>query len=81
MPTELGIRAKLNLSNGPLSANLDVRSLFPSNVAIYEEDGGAVVTVVDPLAMLGVVKDDQAVCEVAEEAGARLKRVIEGLRQ
>jgi len=64
-----------------LSANLDVGLLLPCNVTVYEEDGGAVVTAVDPMAMLGVMKDDQVVCEVAEEARARLIRVIESLKQ
>ncbi len=54
--------------------------LLPCNVTVYEEDGGAVVTAVDPVTMLGVLKDDQVVCDVAEEAKAKLKRVIESLK-
>ena len=69
------------LAHRALSANLDVGLLLPCNVTVYEEDGGAVVTAVDPMAMLGVMKDDQVVCEVAEEARARLIRVIESLKQ
>jgi uncharacterized protein (DUF302 family) len=53
--------------------------LLPCNVTVYEEGDGAVVTAVDPVAMLGVMKDDQIVCEVAEEAKARLTRAIESL--
>ena len=64
-----------------LSANLDVGLLLPCNVTVYEEDGGAVVTAVDPVAMLGVLSGDQAVRAVAEEARARLKRVIESLKE
>ena len=64
-----------------LQADLDVGLLLPCNVTVYEEDGGAVVTAVDPMAMLDVMKDDQVVCEVAEEARARLIRVIESLKQ
>ena len=69
------------LAHRALSANLDVGLLLPCNVTVYEEDGGAVVTAVDPMAMLDVMKDDQVVCEVAEEARARLIRVIESLKQ
>jgi uncharacterized protein (DUF302 family) len=69
------------LAHRALSANLDVGLLLPCNVTVYEEDGGAVVTAVDPVAMLGVMKDDQVVCDVAEEAKAKLKRVIESLKQ
>jgi len=62
-----------------LSANLDVGLLLPCNVTVYEEGDGAIVTAVDPVTMLGVMKDDQVVCEVAEEAKARLQRVIASL--
>ena len=68
------------LAHRALSANLDVGLLLPCNVTVYEEDGGAVVTAVDPVAMLGVLKDDQAVRDVADEARARLKRAVESLR-
>jgi len=68
------------LAHRALSANLDVGLLLPCNVTVYEEDGGAVVTAVDPVAMLGVLKDDQAVRDVADEARAKLKRAVESLR-
>ena len=68
------------LAHRALSANLDVGLLLPCNVTVYEADGGAVVTAVDPVAMLGVLKDDQVVCDVAEEAKSKLKRVIESLK-
>ncbi len=68
------------LAHRALSANLDVGLLLPCNVTVYEEDGGAVVTAVDPVAMLGVMKDDPAVSAVAEEAKSKLERVIESLK-
>ena len=64
-----------------LSANLDVGLLLPCNVTVYEEGEGAVVTAVDPVTMLGVLKDDQVVCDVAKEAKSRLERAIEHLKQ
>lgn len=69
------------LAQRALSANLDVGLLLPCNVTVYEEGAGSVVTAVDPIAMLDVLKDDQVVCDVAEEAKARLQRVIESLKQ
>ena len=63
-----------------LSANLDVGLLLPCNVTVYEEGDGAIVTAVDPVAMLGVMKDDPVVCDVAEEAKAKLKRAIQSLK-
>jgi len=53
--------------------------LLPRNVTVYEDGDNAIVTAVDPVAMLGVMKDDQVVCDVAEKAKARLRRVIESL--
>ena len=67
------------LAHRALSANLDVGLFLPCNVTMYEDSDGAVVTAVDPVAMLGVMKDDQIVCDVAEEARTRLRRVIESL--
>lgn len=69
------------LAQRALAANLDVGLLLPCNVTVYEEGGGAVVTAVNPIAMLDVLKDDQVVCDVAEEARAKLQRVIENLKQ
>jgi len=67
------------LAHRALSANLDVGLLLPCNVTVYEEDGGSVVTVIDPVVMLSVMQDDKTVRAVAEEARARLKRVIASL--
>jgi uncharacterized protein (DUF302 family) len=69
------------LAHRALSANLDVGLLLPCNVTVYEEGDGSVVTAVDPLVMLGVLKDDQVICAVAEEARIRLQRVIDNLKQ
>ena len=67
------------LAHRALSANLDVGLLLPCNVTVYEDDGGAVVTAVDPVLMLGALRDDQLVCDVAEEARVRLQRAIASL--
>ena len=63
-----------------LSANLDVGLLLPCNVTVYEEGAGSVVTAVDPVEMLGVLKADPVAHEVAVEARTRLQRVIAGLK-
>jgi uncharacterized protein (DUF302 family) len=69
------------LAHRALSANLDVGLLLPCNVTVYEEGDGSVVTAVDPLEMLGVLKEDAVAREVAVEARARLQRVIASLKQ
>ena len=67
------------LAQRALSANLDVGLLLPCNVTVYEAGDGAVVTAVNPVLMLGALRDDQLVCDVAEEASVRLQRAIASL--
>jgi uncharacterized protein (DUF302 family) len=63
-----------------LSAAPEVGLLLPCNVTVsYVEDGVTDVSLVDPLAMLGVV-DYAALQPVAEDAGARLDRVAAALQ-
>ncbi len=50
------------------------------NVIVYEQDGGAVVSIVDPLAMLSVMHNP-ALEPVANEARERLQRVANKLAQ
>jgi uncharacterized protein (DUF302 family) len=57
---------------------LEIGLLLPCNVIVYEEDGGSVVSIVDPISMLGVV-DSPELEPVADEARARLGRVARAL--
>jgi uncharacterized protein (DUF302 family) len=66
------------LAHRALSTTLDVGLLLPCNVVIYEQDGKSVVAILDPLSMLGVV-ENPGLDPVAQEARARLQRVIEVL--
>lgn len=68
------------LAHRALSANLDIGLLLPCNVTVYEEGDGSVVTAVDPLEMLGLLKGDPVAHEVAMEARTRLHRVIASLK-
>lgn len=68
------------LAHRALTANLDVGLLLPCNVTVYEDGSGSVVTAVNPVEMLGVLASDPAAREVAIDAEARLRRVIENLR-
>lgn len=62
-----------------LSTDPDVGLLLPCNVIVYETGADeSVVSLVDPLAMLGVVANE-ALTPVAEEANARLARVAQAL--
>lgn len=62
-----------------MNTDLDVGLLLPCNVIVYEENGGAVVSIVDPLSMLGVLANP-ALESVANEARAKLQRVAAQLR-
>lgn len=66
------------LAHRALSAELEIGLLLPCNVIVYEEDGGSVVSIVDPISMLGVV-DSPELEPVAGEARARLERVGKAL--
>ena len=63
-----------------LSAAPEVGLLLPCNVTVsYVEDGLTQVSLVDPLAMLGVLEYPE-LKPVAEDAGARLDRVAAALQ-
>lgn len=66
------------LAHRALSTELEIGLLLPCNVIVYEEDGGSVVSIVDPISMLGVVESAELE-PVASQARARLQRVIGAL--
>lgn len=66
------------LAHKALTASLDIGLLLPCNVIVYEEGAGSVVSLVDPIAMLGVA-DAAGLDEVAQEARTRLQRVRDAL--
>jgi uncharacterized protein (DUF302 family) len=53
--------------------------LLPCNVIVHQHGDAAVVSVVDPAMMLGVVGDNPELKAVAAEAEARLRRVVAAL--
>ena len=67
------------LAHQALNAELEIGLLLPCNVVVYEDDGGSVVSIVDPITMLNVT-GKLALETVAHEARSRLERVITALR-
>ena len=67
------------LAHQALNAELEIGLLLPCNVIVYEDNGGSVVSIVDPIAMLDVA-GKPALESVAREARTRLERVITALR-
>jgi uncharacterized protein (DUF302 family) len=68
------------LAQQALEADPSVGALLPCNVVLREDGEGTVVEAMDPLAALGIAQSP-GVRPVAEEARARLKRVIASLEE
>jgi uncharacterized protein (DUF302 family) len=66
------------LAHRALEADPSVGALLPCNVVLREDGQDTIVEAMDPLAALGIV-GTTAVHAVAEEAEARLRRVIAAL--
>jgi uncharacterized protein (DUF302 family) len=66
------------LAHRALSTTPDVGMLLPCNVTVSQEEDGVLVSIVDPLAMLGVMVDP-GLDDVAKDANERLQRVAQAL--
>ncbi len=67
------------LAHQALAADPSVATLLPCNVVVREEADGVVVEAFDPQAMIAMTDAVDAVCEVANDARARLQQVLAGL--
>ena len=70
------------LAHKALGHRPDAGLMLPCNVIVEENDGGTLVRIVDPAAMMqaGGFENDPVLQEVGGEAGARLRRVAEALK-
>lgn len=66
------------LAHRALSADLEIGLMLPCNVVVYERDGGSRVEFLDPVAALGIVRNEQLE-PVAHEARERLVAVAKSL--
>ena len=67
-----------HLAHRAFQAELGIGLLLPCNVIVYEQGDGSVVSVMDPRAALEIAGND-ALRPIAEDARARLDRVIQKL--
>ena len=69
------------LAHKALSARPDAGLMLPCNVIVEESNGGTLVRIVDPGAMMSAAgfEDDPVLSEVGAEAEARLRRVAKAL--
>ena len=63
------------LAHQALTAEEDLGLLLPCNVVVYEEDGGSVVSMLDPK-MMSTVTENPALADVAKKAGALLDKAL-----
>lgn len=70
------------LAHQALQSDPLVGLLLPCNVTIEEIDGGSLVSVINPQAMLGIpqLEGNADIAESAADARQRLERVVAGLR-
>jgi uncharacterized protein (DUF302 family) len=62
-----------------LNAELEIGLMLPCNVIVYEtEDGGSVVSAMNPMAALGIV-DNPELQEVAEKVTEKVQRAVQSL--
>ena len=64
------------LAHRALSAAPEVGLLLPCNVVVYEEEGGCVVSAMDPTAAMQMVSHPELEA-VAKEVRAKLERVLQ----
>ncbi len=66
------------LAHRALEAEPEIGLLLPCNIVVYEADGGTIVSAMDPAAALAL-SQNPALQPIAQEAKARLERVMERL--
>jgi len=71
------------LAHKALSSRPDAGLMLPCNVIVEEVEGGTLVRIVDPAAMMqaGGLAGDPVMEEVGNEAGARLRKVADALAE
>ena len=61
-----------------LNAEIEIGLLLPCNAIVYEEDGGSIIAIQDPVAMMSVAHNP-GLDPIAHEARERLQRVVAAL--
>jgi uncharacterized protein (DUF302 family) len=69
------------LAQKALAASLDLGTVLPCSVVIYENGGQVVVSAVAPVALLAATRDLRGASEPARETAERLRRAIGAIRK
>ena len=67
-----------NLAYQALQNEIEIGLLLPCNVIVYEDGDGSIVSIADPITMLQIAENAD-VEPIAQEARARLARVLDSL--
>lgn len=66
------------LAQKALSQDLEAGLVLPCTVVVYEESGGSSISIADPMTVVNLL-GNPVLRPIAEEAQAKLKRVLEAL--
>lgn len=66
------------LAHQGLEEELELGTLLPCNVVVYDSDDGVVVSAVDPQRLIGVTDNDE-LDPIGDDARERFERVLESL--
>ncbi|MFC6764762.1 DUF302 domain-containing protein [Natrinema soli] len=66
------------LAHRGLENDLELGTLLPCNIVVYDDDGGVVVSAVDPQRLISVADDDE-LDPIGNDAYERFERILESL--
>ena len=66
------------LAHQGLEEDLELGTLLPCNIVVYDDDDGVVVSAVDPQRLIGVAENDD-LDPIGDDASERFERVLESL--
>ncbi|PGF14125.1 hypothetical protein CP556_24105 [Natrinema sp. CBA1119] len=66
------------LAHQGLEDDLELGTLLPCNIVVYDDDDGVVVSAVDPQRLIGVAENDD-LDPIGDDAYERFERVLESL--
>ncbi len=66
------------LAQQALDRDLDAGLILPCSIVVYEGDGGTVVSIANPMAMMSLL-DNAELRPIAAEADVKLRRVLRAL--
>ncbi len=60
-----------------LAVRMDLANALPCRIAVYEQDGEVIVSMIRPTEMLRILSDDRRLAEVAGDVEQTMQRIME----